>query len=200
MARRVFFSFHYQRDIWRVNIVRNSWVTRDREAAGYWDASLWEKTKLQGEIALRRLIDDGLDRTSVTAVLIGSETYARRWIRYEIVKSLERGNGLFGIHIHNIKNTLGQADLPGKNPFEYIYYEMDPLRRNMFLYENNDSKWEAYKYIRQISTSNILNRNALPLYGKLSEIVRIYDWANDGGYINIATWVEKAAMGVRRYY
>ena len=41
MARRVFFSFHYERDIWRANVVRNSWLTKDREAAGFFDASLW---------------------------------------------------------------------------------------------------------------------------------------------------------------
>ncbi len=27
--RRVFFSFHYQRDIWRVNVVRNHWIAKD---------------------------------------------------------------------------------------------------------------------------------------------------------------------------
>jgi len=44
MVRRVFFSFHYERDIWRANIVRNSWVTKpDREAAGFVDATVWEK-------------------------------------------------------------------------------------------------------------------------------------------------------------
>lgn len=32
MARRVFFSFHYERDIWRANQVRNRWITKDREA------------------------------------------------------------------------------------------------------------------------------------------------------------------------
>lgn len=43
MARRVFFSFHYERDAWRAAQVRNSWVTKpDREAAGFWDAVAWE--------------------------------------------------------------------------------------------------------------------------------------------------------------
>ncbi|KKL85384.1 hypothetical protein LCGC14_1955320 [marine sediment metagenome] len=36
MVRRVFFSFHYEGDIWRSNVVRNSWVTKDRETAGFW--------------------------------------------------------------------------------------------------------------------------------------------------------------------
>ncbi|MDL1957599.1 MAG: TIR domain-containing protein [Candidatus Desulfofervidus auxilii] len=26
MARRVFFSFHYERDVWRANVVRNTIV------------------------------------------------------------------------------------------------------------------------------------------------------------------------------
>lgn len=39
MARRVFFSFHYERDIFQANVVPNSWRTGDREAAGSFDAS-----------------------------------------------------------------------------------------------------------------------------------------------------------------
>jgi hypothetical protein len=42
MARRVFFSFHYD-DIWRVNQIRNSWlVTRDGETAGFVDKAEFE--------------------------------------------------------------------------------------------------------------------------------------------------------------
>lgn len=126
MARSVFFSFHYERDIWRANVVRNSWVTKpDREAAGFWDASLWEETKKKGDEAIRRLIDQGLEDTSVTAVLIGAETASREWVRYEIEKSLERGNGLLGVYIHNIKNQDGKTDPEGPNPFDQMYVEKD---------------------------------------------------------------------------
>jgi hypothetical protein len=34
MSRRVFFSFKYD-DVGRAMIVRNSWVTKDREARGF---------------------------------------------------------------------------------------------------------------------------------------------------------------------
>ena len=38
MARKTFFSFHYENDVWRANIVRNSWVTKpNTEAAGFID-------------------------------------------------------------------------------------------------------------------------------------------------------------------
>ena len=37
MARRVFFSFHYDDDINRSMTVSNSWVTEGKEAAGFID-------------------------------------------------------------------------------------------------------------------------------------------------------------------
>ena len=37
MARKVFFSFHYRRDLWRVNIVRNSGAIEGVAAAGFHD-------------------------------------------------------------------------------------------------------------------------------------------------------------------
>lgn len=119
MARRVFFSFHYQRDIWRANVVRNSDVVRSNyEPAGrFIDASLWEETKRRGEEAVRRLIDEGLVGTSVTAVLVGAETSQRPWVRYEIEQSIKRGNGLVGIQIHNIPDQNTQTDIAGANPF-----------------------------------------------------------------------------------
>lgn len=115
--RRVFFSFHYERDIWRANVVRNSWVTKEREDAGFWDASLWETAKKTGDDAVKRMIDDGLKNTSVTVVLIGAETSSREWVRYEIKKSHERGNGLLGVYIHNIKTQSGLTDTKGDTLF-----------------------------------------------------------------------------------
>ena len=43
MARRVFFSFHYENDINRSMTVRNSWVTQGKEAAGFIDKAEFEK-------------------------------------------------------------------------------------------------------------------------------------------------------------
>lgn len=40
MARRLSFSFHYEREVWRANVVRNSSVTEERGAAGFFDTSL----------------------------------------------------------------------------------------------------------------------------------------------------------------
>jgi hypothetical protein len=121
MPRRAFFSFHYERDVWRASQVRNSWVTKpDREAAGFWDAAEWERVKGQGDEAIKRWIDRQLEGTSVTVVLIGAETSDREWVRYEIQRSYEKGNGIVGIYIHNLKDSEGNTDRKGNADFGKI--------------------------------------------------------------------------------
>ena len=104
MAKRVFFSFYYEQDVWRATNVRNAGKVDARAAAGWTDASLWEEANRKGRTEIERLIDAGLKGTSVTAVLIGSETASRPWVTYEIEKSIERGNGLLGVRIHALKD------------------------------------------------------------------------------------------------
>jgi hypothetical protein len=116
MPRKVFFSFHYQRDLWRVNVVRNSGVIEGISAAGFHDQSLWEETVRKGDDAVKKLIDSGLSGTSVTIVLIGAETASRRFVTYEIEKSIARGNGLLGVRINNIKDKDGRTDAHGLVP------------------------------------------------------------------------------------
>jgi len=120
VAKRTFFSFHYQRDIWRANVVRNSGVVIGSSAAGFHDASLWEEAEKKGDAAIKRMIDEGLKNTSVTVVLIGAKSANRKYINYEIDESIKRGNGILGIHIHNIKNKDGYTDTKGSVPYKLI--------------------------------------------------------------------------------
>lgn len=118
MARRVFFSFHYQRDIWRVNQIRNIPNVTGSSAAGFQDASLWEEARKKGDAAIKKLIDDGLQNTSVTVVCIGAKTAGRKYINYEIEQSMNRGNGIVGIQIHHLKDQNGNTDSPGETPYK----------------------------------------------------------------------------------
>lgn len=118
MARKVFFSFHYQRDLWRVNVVRNSGVIEGVSAAGFHDASLWEEARRKGDDAIKTLINNGLNGSSVTVVLIGAETANRKYVSYEVERSIARGNGLLGIRINNIKDKDGRSDTVGTVPVD----------------------------------------------------------------------------------
>lgn len=126
MARRTFFSFHFERDVWRAAQVRNSWVTKaDREGAGFWDAAKWEEVKRNGPDAIHRWIDTQLSGTSVTAVLIGAETADRDYVGYEILQSHNKGNGMLGIYVHNMKDVNSRTDVRGRNPFDNWQFTRD---------------------------------------------------------------------------
>jgi len=109
MARRVYFSFHYKGDVWRANQVRNSWVTRGIEAAGFKDQAEFESVERQGPGAIERWIDKNLEGTSVTVILIGEETCYRKYVRYEVEQSKAKHNGIIFVKIHNLKDQNGQT-------------------------------------------------------------------------------------------
>jgi hypothetical protein len=190
MAKRVFFSFDYQDVIdFRANVVRNHWITKpDKEDAGFFDASIWESEKRTGDVALKYLIDEALQNTSVTVVLIGSKTYARRWVRYEIMKSLMQGNHIFGVHINSIKDKYGKTKPLGLNPLKYLGYQRRDNEKERYLCEWKEKAWiQYYDYI-----PNTLKTRDLPR-GKiypLSSDYPVYDWVTDNGYHNFARWVE----------
>ena len=120
MAKHVFFSFHYQNDVWRANVVRNSGEIIGSAAAGFRDASLWEDAKKKSDDAVKKLIDEGLKGTSVTVVLIGSKTAGRKFINYEIAQSIAKGNKIIGVHIYNIKDSNGNTATKGAVPQKLI--------------------------------------------------------------------------------
>ena len=193
MAKRVFFSFHYQDVIdFRANVVRNHWLLKpDREAAGFFDASVWETAKRQGSVSVKRLINLSLERTSVTCVLIGSETYKRPWVRYEILKSFKKGNGLLGVHINGIKGKDKRIKLSGPNPLEFVGVTFSDTGLTATLWEKVKGEWQEYYEIGGYSSYRI-NAVAQQYRGKgfnLSNFYSTYDWATNDGYTNFSTWV-----------
>jgi len=132
MARNVFFSFHYQRDIWRVNQIRSISNITGCSAAGFKDSSLWEEAKSKSDTAIKRLIDEGMQNTSVTVVCIGAKTAGRKYINYEIEQSMARGNGIVGIQIHNLEDNSGRIDSAGSIP-----YKLDANGYKVYKYVNH---------------------------------------------------------------
>jgi len=120
--RKVFFSFEYS-DVARAMIVRNSWVTQGTKAAGFIDAADFEEIKRQGDNAIKRWINSQLNGTSVTVVLVGEFTCKSRWVKYEIERSIEIGNGLLGVDISKIEDLKGNtSERCGQIPAGYPFY------------------------------------------------------------------------------
>ena len=114
MARRAFYSFHYQPDNFRAGQVRNMGVIEGNISATDND---WEAVKKGGDAAIQKWIDDQLYGKSLAIVLIGSATAGRKWINYEIKAAWDAGKGVMGIYIHNLKDSDGKQTSQGSNPF-----------------------------------------------------------------------------------
>ncbi len=189
MAKRVYFAFHYEDVIdLRANVVRNHNALTDAQRAGYFDASIWETAKKHSNLALKRMINSEMKNTSVTAVLIGSETYARTWVRYEIFRSIEIGNNLIGIHINSIKGKNGKIKTRGSNPFDHLGLEISNDGKKGSPIVWNGSKWIYFSKYNPFA----IERTPVSMRGKsfrLSGGYNTKDWIADNGYQNFSDWI-----------
>lgn len=194
MARRTFFSFHYKPDSWRAWNVRNSWVvTGEKESRGFFDSSVFEASKKEGDENLKRFLREGLDNTSVTCVLSGTDTWTRRWVRYEIARSVTKGNGLLTVDIHGVKNSDQRTSEKGPNPLDAMgLYRTD---RGVFLAEWSSGKWIGYKdYTLAIPEKDLwFDAPKTTTVVPLSRHCMRYDYTAQDGRKNLGGWIEVAA-------
>ena len=149
MARKVFFSFHYKRDVRRIVQVRNSWVVRpEGEAQPFYDKAEFEEAK-QRAGGIEEWIEQQLKGTSVTVILFGAETYDRKWVRHEIKRSYELSKGILAIDIHSIKDPQKGSDVKGKNPLGYWFVEKDG--RKVFFSE----MYKTYDWVNDDGYNNL---------------------------------------------
>lgn len=124
MARRAFYSFHFDADNWRAAQVRNCKAIDGNEPVS--DNS-WEQVKRGGDAAIQRWIDNELSGRSCTVVLIGAATAGRKWIEYEIQKSWNDRKGLVGVYINKLKDRNGYQSARGSNPFNGFTFKQNGM-------------------------------------------------------------------------
>jgi hypothetical protein len=215
IKRKAFFSFHYD-DIMRVNVVRNVWKIDHPDNAlmrSFQDSSLWESRKLEGDDAVKRLIREGVEYTSAVCVLIGTETWLRRWVRYEIARAILDGRGLLGVHLNSIRHHHTKTPhTRGYNPLDFMAVgRQQPgalSTPRYYLFEKQavpngigGYKWEWNRYSDYTSSVTLPPWLADPVAGHvtpLSQNASVYDYIADDGHRNIGGWIDKAAQGAGR--
>jgi len=191
MAKRVYFCFHYHDvETFRANVVRNHDLTKETGEAGFFDASIWEDAELHGDAAVMKLINSSLENTTVTCALIGTETWRRRWVRYEILKSYDRDNLLFGIHINSVLDKNRQTFPQGRNPFDSLGFTISGDGKKLTYYEHDGADWRLYQHLPP-KAINVASQHWSKGF-KLSEWVPCYDWTSGNGYYNFPNWVNSA--------
>lgn len=132
----VFYSFHYERDVHRVQLIRNIGSVEGQKLL---NAQEWEEVLEKGDNAIRNWIDEQMKWKSAVVVLIGAETVSRRWVKYEIQRAWDLRKPLLGIRIHGL-SSMGTTDTEGADPFCSINGSgrnpglpiFDPTQRDFF--------------------------------------------------------------------
>lgn len=116
--RQVFFSFEYNKDVWRAAQVRNMGkVSNDSTFSD----NAWEEVKCKNDATIKRWIASQMAQRSCIVVLIGKTTSTRKWVKYEIEKAYELNKGIVGIYIHKLEDQNGNQTDQGSNPFYSVY-------------------------------------------------------------------------------
>lgn len=113
MAKSVFYSFHYEQDVHRIQLVRN---INALEGQPVLNAQDWESVRSGGDDAIERWIHDQMAYKKAVIVLIGRHTASRPWVIYEIKKAWADKKPLLGIRVHGL-SSLGSVDSAGSDPF-----------------------------------------------------------------------------------
>ncbi len=142
--RQVFYSFHFDNDVMRVQQVRNIGAIEDNKPVA---ANDWEKIRKSGDEAIKKWIADNMDYRSCVVVLVGEDTANRPWVKYEIKKAWKDEKGLVGIYIHNLKDPKTGKSNKGTNPFEQFKVGEKSLSSIVKCY-NPDSS-DAYNDIKK---------------------------------------------------
>ncbi len=203
MARNTFFSFDFD-DVRAANIVRNSNVVREEAGQmAFRDHSLYEKVK-SSDAAIQKAIDDGLGNTSVTVIITGANTWRSRWVRYEVAKSLERGNGLIVVDVDGV----GLAPQPTKGPSVLDYMAAAPWQeagatllggrpRGFNVLEWNGQEWVSFAKLPSISNASaaypasLVTGSSYPLSERFK---RHYHWRQASLYFR--TYLDEAAKDI----
>lgn len=147
----VFYSFHYDNDVFRVQQIRNMGVVDGNEPVS---PNEWEQIK-RNDASVRNWIDESLKYKRCVVVLIGSETSTRPWVKYEISRAWELKKGLFGIYIHNLKCPRTGTCAKGLNPFNAWNVGGVSMATRVSCYD--PSSWDAYGEISRNMESWVSN-------------------------------------------
>jgi hypothetical protein len=147
----VFYSFHFDNDVMRVQQIRNMGVVEGDEPVS---PNEWEQIRGKPG-AVEKWIDENMSRRRCVVVLIGSETAYRPWVEYEIKKAWNDGRGLLGIYIHNLRCPRTGTCSKGLSPFSNFTVGGRSMADLVPTYD--PVSWDAYGEISRSLESWVAN-------------------------------------------
>jgi hypothetical protein len=113
----VYYSFHYDRDAWRVQQILQMGALDGQTILNAQD---WEAVKRRGDEAIKKWIADQTAYKTAVVVLVVAQTSSRPWVLHEIAKAWDDKRPLVGVRIHGLNNNKLKTDAAGTNPFSAV--------------------------------------------------------------------------------
>jgi len=150
----------------------------------------------------------GVAHSSVICVLIGTDTWKSRWVRYEIARAVVDRRGLFAVHINGLNHHQRRVpDALGYNPLDAMAVYNDSNGK-YYLYERvvtADANgalswaWERYEdFTDPVPLPRYLPEMAVGRLRPLSWATLLYDFAANDGAQNLGAWIDAVAVKVGR--
>ncbi len=113
VRHRIFVSYQHSRDQAYYDALARAF--HDAYEAVY-DNSLERRIDSDNaDYVIRRIRNDYISGTSCTVVLVGSETWKRKYVDWEIKATLEMGHGLIGAYLPSAsRDVVGRTLVPGR--------------------------------------------------------------------------------------
>jgi hypothetical protein len=150
LRRKVYFAFDFD-DVIRVNNVRQNGKIGSREQnnpRSFYDRSMWEKRDIKSEETLKNLMRQAVRYSSTVCVLIGTNTWKSRWVKYEIARAVIEERGLLAVHLNGINHNVRRTpDRRGVNPLHV-----------MGVYHNHNGNYYLYDWhlvVRNAATAEL---------------------------------------------
>jgi len=208
----VYFAFDFD-DLFRVNNVRQAWKIdhpHSDNMRSFYDRSIWESKNIKDEKTLKNLMRGAIQYSSAVCVLVGTNTWKSRWVKYEIARAVIDNRGLLAVQINDLNHVKRQMpDQPGYSPLHLMGIYRSPENR-YYLYEKRvviadpsngllGWEWQPYedytdpvplpRYILAIDTGWVM---------PLSACTVEYNYVHGEGHKNIGRWIDAAAFLVGR--
>jgi hypothetical protein len=211
VQRKVYFAFSFD-DLMRVNNVRQIGKVGTRETKKlrtFYDRSIWESRSIKTADGLKNLMRNGVKQSSAVCVLIGSETWQSRWVKYEIARAVIDQRGLFGVHLNSLNHHQRRGpDGLGLTPL-YMMGVYRDLNNRYYLYERCVDvdpqtaqpfwKWLPYEdYTDPVPLPRYINSLDPQHVISLSAVTSVYDMVADAGAKNVGVWIDDAAKAAGR--
>jgi hypothetical protein len=189
----------------RTNNVRQAWKIDHPDSAenrSFYDRSIWESRNIKDEETLKRLMRGAIKYSSAVCVLVGTDAWHSRWVKYEISRAVVDERGLLAVHFNGLNHIERRAPDPlGYNPLEVMGIFRSVSDR-YYLYEKNvvvdptngqlGWEWRQYAdYTDSVPLPPCLPRVGLSHVMPLSCATRAYDYVAELGH-------KKSARGSTR--